>query len=716
MKPLRRNSRRWILPFLWVFPFTLCHGQNLIEGKEIVLDANTPWIVEDGQPEAVQRALNDVMVDWYKVFGHTPVVLKEMPVGWDGPLIYLGLKGAWRGYLKADKFDGPEHFILRTQRKENGQTVIVVTGADVRGSIYAVYSMAEDILGVDPWYYWVDKEPVRKTQIRVAAGFNKNVKTPTFKYRGWFINDEDLLNGFAPDPIGENVFSLQMYDKIYETLLRLKGNMIVPATFPFPDERCQELAARRGLVLNMHHILVLGLNTYRWPKDVPFSYDKHPEIMEKYWQTCIDAFKDYETVWTVGYRGKHDRPFWRDEPDLKTPEARGEVITKAIAKQVEMIRKKHPDAQIISNLWDEGAEMFHKGHLRLPEGITVVWPDNGAGLIRDRSNIPAWPGAKIDSGGKLNLRPGHGIYYHTAMVNHHANQLTEMVNPALIYREIGRFVEAKATEFFLVNVSDIRPVPLTTDCVMQYVWDARPYEGKTPEQSAELFLRNWVRRQLGTDHPDKIARLYNEYFNIPYQREGSFAGENTINTRIHNLHLKALPLIEKKSALTNELLDDCRKQLSFSKENIAYLSKLESQVHQVIAKVPEKRRNFFNGHLVTQMGIHLHLNYMLNAYCQSLLDHAAGNKTAAISHAARALQASNKVFEVLQRAEYGKWTAFYGGEGVVRIGKTNDQIRVLLARLNNLPSPPVRALRGYPEIESYQLKFLDNFPLLYPDK
>ncbi len=47
---------------------------------------------------------------------------------------------------------------------------------------------------------------------------------PRFRYRGWFINDEDLLTGWKPDRASG--FSLEIWDKIFETLPRLKGNMI----------------------------------------------------------------------------------------------------------------------------------------------------------------------------------------------------------------------------------------------------------------------------------------------------------------------------------------------------------------------------------------------------------------------------------------------------------------------------------------------------------
>ena len=133
------------------------------------------------------------------------------------------------------------------------------------------------------------------------------------------------------------------------------------------------LASRRGLALNMHHIQVVGLNTFRWPARVPFSYNRNPEVMERYWRDCIAAYKGKEVVWTVGYRGKHDRPFWVDEPGMNTAEARGAAITKAIARQVELIREVDPKAMIIANLWMEGAGMMHAGHPQAARGC-------GAGL------------------------------------------------------------------------------------------------------------------------------------------------------------------------------------------------------------------------------------------------------------------------------------------------------------------------------------------------
>ena len=47
---------------------------------------------------------------------------------------------------------------------------------------------------------------------------------------GFFINDEDQLGGAFADPLGANVFSLSMWDRVYQTILRLRGNAVIIGT------------------------------------------------------------------------------------------------------------------------------------------------------------------------------------------------------------------------------------------------------------------------------------------------------------------------------------------------------------------------------------------------------------------------------------------------------------------------------------------------------
>ncbi len=139
-------------------------------GKPFTITADTPWVVAKDEPEAVQRALADVQRDWYKVLGHRPVVVNAAPAAWRGPVIYLGTK---QPVLK-EMPTVSEGFVLRALTDQAGRMAIVASGPDMRGAIYAAYAMSEEILGVDPWYYWTDHEPLARRGIEVPADLNKD--------------------------------------------------------------------------------------------------------------------------------------------------------------------------------------------------------------------------------------------------------------------------------------------------------------------------------------------------------------------------------------------------------------------------------------------------------------------------------------------------------------------------------------------------------------
>lgn len=672
----------------------------------MILDADTLWVVARDQAEPVRRALDDLRKDWRKVLGHMPVTVDSFPSSWRGSFVEFG--GNAENAEKENSAPEAESFILRHRRDANGRDGLILSGVGKRGLIYAIYAFAEKILGVNPWYYWVDKEPAHQRSILIADGYVEMSAPPAFRYRGWFLNDEDLLAGFAPDPLRENVMSLEMYDRIYETILRLRGNMVVPATFPFPDERCHELAARRGLVLNTHHILPLGLNTYRWPADVPYSYSKAPEVMEGYWRTCIAAFKDCEMVWTVGYRGKHDHAFWSDEPGFDTSEKRGAEISRIIRRQVELIREVQPYATMIANLWSEGAGLFRDGYLKIPEGVMVVWPDNGAGRILDQGLVG----------------PGHGIYYHTAMLGASENQLTEMVAPARIEAEIGRFIAARATGFLLLNVSDIRPVPLTTDCVMKLAWEGSVAMSPVEKDPGMAFLRGWCHECLDPGDPQMAAEVYARFFAIlqelsseigEFDRDG--AGEKFVYTQFHKLHR----LMAGEKDEDDELVQRCRVLARTAGRFYKLFAVLLWEAKRLAINIPHERRAFYRGHLLTQVNVHRLSFKMLASYARSLIAREQGEKRRAREHAGHALGAVDMLFSVLRKAEYGKWTGWYAGEGFVGLERTRDRIRILLADLDGEAPPPSRHEEGlqwwnpdvYERMYAYQKPLANNFPLFF---
>jgi hypothetical protein len=144
----------------------------------------------------------------------------------------------------------------------NRQNEEFSTGVD---TIYAIYQFSQEFLGVDPLYWWTDHEPRHRRRIELAENI-RITSEPRFRYRGWFLNDEDLLTGWHPGTRDGTGISLEVWDHIFEALLWLKGNMVVPGTWIFPYEPQLHAASDRGLIITQHHVNVLGLDTYRWPK------------------------------------------------------------------------------------------------------------------------------------------------------------------------------------------------------------------------------------------------------------------------------------------------------------------------------------------------------------------------------------------------------------------------------------------------------------------
>ncbi len=151
---------------------------------QLNLTADTPWIVSNDEPEAVQRALDDLAADWYKVLGYPPIILQEPPEDYIGPVVYLGLEGPWLKDMVQEPWAGKECFVLCVDKDAAGRTALVATGADMRGAIYAAYALSEELLGVDPWYFWTDNEPAYKGTVEVPDRFSLSFGPPTFEHRG----------------------------------------------------------------------------------------------------------------------------------------------------------------------------------------------------------------------------------------------------------------------------------------------------------------------------------------------------------------------------------------------------------------------------------------------------------------------------------------------------------------------------------------------------
>ncbi len=203
---------------------------------------------------------------------------------------------------------------------------IYAIGNNGRGTAYALLELSR-MAGVSPWVWWGDNVPERKEQLSIKEGFT-SMQCPSVERRGIFINDEDWSTlvwshrSFEPSDYktgavkGKRLMQIgvQTYKKIFQLLLRLRGNMIWPAmhegTVPFYQvEGAMAMADSCGIIVGTSHCEpMMRNNTTEWSVDERgrFNYLTNQEQVQDYWISRVKEVGKNENVYTIGMRGIHD--------------------------------------------------------------------------------------------------------------------------------------------------------------------------------------------------------------------------------------------------------------------------------------------------------------------------------------------------------------------------------------------------------------------------
>src|SRR6185312_7849564 len=90
-----------------------------------------------------------------------------------GPVtIVIGLISDIPEAVRPEALSSAESFSISVSNpnwNNRNSHAIVLAGADMRGTIYAVYEFSQKYLGVDPLYYWTDHEPARRTSTSIPS-------------------------------------------------------------------------------------------------------------------------------------------------------------------------------------------------------------------------------------------------------------------------------------------------------------------------------------------------------------------------------------------------------------------------------------------------------------------------------------------------------------------------------------------------------------------
>jgi hypothetical protein len=375
------------------------------------------------------------------------------------------------------------------------ERALVIAGSDKRGTLYGMFDLSAQI-GVSPWYWWADVPVRRQPALFVLPGRHTQGE-PAVKYRGIFINDEaPALTKWADEKFGG--FNHHFYEKVFELILRLKGNYLWPAmwgnAFHDDDPVNPQLADEYGIVIGTSHHEPMMRAHAEWARygTGPWNYPANENVLRKFWEEGIRSIGSHEITLTLGMRGDGDMPM--------TAETNIALLERIIKEQRQIIAQiTGKDPFTIPQVWAlyKEVQAYYDQGMQVPEDVTLLFSDDNWGNIRRLPKPTDSP------------RPGgYGIYYHFDYVGDPRNYKWLNTSPiSRTWEQMHLAYRYGVDRIWIVNVGDIKPMELPTQFFLDYAWSPQMW----PAERLPEYTRCWAEQQFGAEHADNIAHILSQY-------------------------------------------------------------------------------------------------------------------------------------------------------------------------------------------------------------
>jgi hypothetical protein len=499
-------------------------------------------VVDAAEDPAVKHAAASLRDDIARVSGARPALLAAVPDGaavpaaGRGDLVLVGTLGsspvidrlAREGRIDVSTLRGKwEGYLIQTVRNPlpGVAQALVIAGSDRRGTVYGMYTLSEQI-GVSPWHWWADVPPAHHDVLAVEQGARVQ-DAPAVQYRGIFLNDEaPALSGFAKDTFGG--FNHRFYEKVFELILRLRGNYLWPAmwgnAFYDDDPENGRLAQAMGVVIGTSHHEPLMRAHAEWAKygKGPWDYGKNEKVLRAFWQQGLERSHDFEKVITIGMRGDGDEPMSEESNValLQRIVADQRALIAADAAKPTLDPASRPGGAAAPQMWalyKEVQDYYEKG-MRVPDDVLLLWCDDNWGNIR-----------RLPTAEERKRAGGAGIYYHFDYVGGPRSYKWINVTPLpKVWEQMHLAATYGADRLWIVNVGDLKPLEVPIEFFLSYAWNPQAW----PAERLPGFLKLWATREFGPVHADEIAALVEGYARFngrrkPEQLEpGTFSSEH----------------------------------------------------------------------------------------------------------------------------------------------------------------------------------------------
>ena len=401
---------------------------------------------------------------------------------------------------------------------EGVEKALVIVGSDKRGTLFGIFDVSRK-MGVSPWYWWADVPIIKHEDIYVKMG-RYNLGEPKVKYRGIFLNDEEpALGRWAVEKFGG--FNHQFYEKVFELMLRLKGNYIWPAmwwaSFNTDDPLNTLLADEMGIVMGTSHHEPMDKAHAEWKanRKGEWNYETNAEVLRQFWREGIERMGNREVVINMGMRGDGDMAM--------SAETNIALLERIVADQRNIIEevtgKPAAETPQMWALYKEVQDYYDNG-MRVPDDVTLLLCDDNWGNIR---KLPK-PGTPLHPG-------GYGIYYHIDYVGGPRNYKWLNTSPIpTIWEQMNLAYEHGVKELWLVNVGDLKPMEYPISFWLDYAWNPDLIQAKDLPAYAEM----WAAEQFGNRKSKEIACFLDTYTKFNSRRKPELLSSNTYSLQNFN--------------------------------------------------------------------------------------------------------------------------------------------------------------------------------------
>ncbi len=389
---------------------------------------------------------------------------------------------------------------------------LLIAGSDKRGTIYGLFHLSE-LLGVSPLVNWNHVRPAKRPHVDLDETVNVISKEPSVTYRGFFINDEwPAFGTWAMTHFGG--VNAACYERIFELLLRLKGNYLWPAMWDSnfyldgPGCKSAELADELGVVMSTSHhepcmrsgqeySMVRGADSVYGDA---WDFRSNPEGITRFWRDGLVRSRSFEQVITMGMRGENDTAILGQNATLEDNIAllrdvlktQNQLIRETICEDVSRVPR-----QIV--LFTEVEEFFYgnetvKGLMgdEELEGVTLMLSDNNHGSTR------TLPSAKM-----RDHKGGYGMYYHMDMHGGaHSFQWIGSTYLPKVCEEMTMAYDYGVREIWVTNIGDIGTQELGLSYFLDLAYDIEAWGGRDCAVTGE-YTRQWVDRQFGAMYDER---------------------------------------------------------------------------------------------------------------------------------------------------------------------------------------------------------------------